>query len=79
MNSNALPSRFAYYITARRSNGETVYYCLLGLQPASMTPCAWSLAWRFAKQGHARATIRDARQKWAGLTGWKTNREAVAV
>jgi hypothetical protein len=66
---NTMKTSNQYYITARRSSGELVYYF-----NGKMTPNAYSLATRFASREVAENTRDILIDTWRGLSEWQVSK-----
>lgn len=58
-------------ITAKRSNGETVFYCYSLSQGGRMVPCAQSKAIVFGSSIPAKLVIAHLVSNWKGLSHWQ--------
>lgn len=67
----------AFIITAKRSNGETVYLRENETQGVRMVPYAQDIAARFASRARATKTMQREKLAWRGLSNWKVEEEAM--
>lgn len=59
-----------FLISARRSNGESVYYLNDATQGERMVPYAQSIAYQFDDKPHAKRVMAWIAQNYKGLNNW---------
>jgi hypothetical protein len=63
-----------FIVTAKRTNGETMFLCEHWANGANMVPYAQSLASRFNSKLKAAPAMVKAMRHWAGLKTWRVEK-----